>query len=58
LGTGNQIIADSVYVFGTGDKIINYNGRNPSPITTAYLVEYPLPLAELIQAAGRPISAG
>ncbi len=39
LGTGNQIIADSVYVFGTGDKIINYDGRNPSPITTAYLVE-------------------
>ena len=39
LGTGNQIIADSIYVFGTGDKIINYDGRNPSPITTAYLVE-------------------
>jgi hypothetical protein len=39
LGTGNQVIADSVYIFGTGDKIINYDGRNHAPITDAYLVE-------------------
>jgi hypothetical protein len=39
LGTGNQVIADSVYIFGTGDKIINYDGRNPSPISKAWLVE-------------------
>jgi hypothetical protein len=39
LGTGNQIIASSVYIFGTGDKIINYDGRNPSPISISWLVE-------------------
>jgi hypothetical protein len=39
LGTGNQVIASSVYVFGTGDKIVNYNGQNPSPIGNAWLVE-------------------
>lgn len=42
-GTGavfnNQIIADSVYVPGTSDVLINYDGRNPAPITRAYLVE-------------------
>jgi hypothetical protein len=39
IGTGNQIIASSVYVYGTGDKIVNYNGQNPSPIGNAWLVE-------------------
>ena len=39
LGTGNQIITNSLYVYGTGDKIINYDGRNPSPISKAWLVE-------------------
>jgi hypothetical protein len=39
MGTGNQIIASSVYIFGTGDKIVNYNGQNPSPIGNAWLVE-------------------
>lgn len=39
MGTGNQIIASSVYIFGTGDKIINYNGEYPSPIGKAWLVE-------------------
>ena len=39
LGTGNQIITSSLYLFGTGDKIINYDGRNPSPISTSWLVE-------------------
>lgn len=39
LGTGNQVIASSVYCFGTGDKIINYDGRNPAPISTCWLVE-------------------
>ncbi len=42
-GTGavfnNQIIADSVYVPGTSDVLVNYDGRNPAPITRAYLVE-------------------
>ncbi|MEJ2647734.1 MAG: pilus assembly protein TadG-related protein [Sedimentisphaerales bacterium] len=42
-GTGavfnNQIIADSVYIPGTSDVKINYDGRNPAPITRAYLVE-------------------
>ena len=39
IGTGNQIIASSVYIYGTGDKIINYNGENPSPIGRAWLVQ-------------------
>ncbi len=39
MGTGNQIIASSVYIFGTGDKIVNYNGEYPSPIGKAWLVE-------------------
>ncbi|MFC1604091.1 hypothetical protein ACFL5F_03600, partial [Planctomycetota bacterium] len=39
LGTGNQIITSSLYLFGTGDKIINYDGRNPSPISKSWLVE-------------------
>ena len=38
LGTGNQIITSSLYLFGTGDKIINYDGRNPSPISKSWLV--------------------
>ena len=42
-GTGavfnNQIIADSVYIPGTADVMINYDGRNPAPVTRAYLVE-------------------
>jgi hypothetical protein len=41
-GTGtvfdNQIITDSVYVPGTSNVLVNYDGRNPAPIT-AYLVE-------------------
>jgi len=39
MGTGNQIVAGSVYVYGTGDKIINYNGEFPSPVSKAWLVE-------------------
>lgn len=39
MGTGNQVIASSVYCYGTGDKIINYNGEYPSPIGKAWLVE-------------------
>ena len=35
----NQIIADSVYVPGNSDVLVNYDGRNPAPITRAYLVE-------------------
>ncbi|MHC4325137.1 MAG: pilus assembly protein TadG-related protein [Planctomycetota bacterium] len=42
-GTGvvfnNQIIADSIYIPGTADIIVNYDGRNPAPISRAYLVE-------------------
>ena len=42
-GTGavfnNQIITDSLYVPGTSNVLINYDGRNPAPITRAYLVE-------------------
>jgi hypothetical protein len=42
-GTGvvfnNQIIADSIYIPGTGDIIVNYDGRNPAPVSRAYLVE-------------------
>ena len=39
LGTGNQVIASSLFCHGTGDKIINYYGDNPSPVTDAWLVE-------------------
>jgi hypothetical protein len=42
-GTGvafnNQIIADSIYIPGTADIIVNYDGRNPAPVSRAYLVE-------------------
>ena len=42
-GTGvafnNQIIADSIYILGTADIIVNYDGRNPAPVSRAYLVE-------------------
>jgi hypothetical protein len=42
-GTGavfnNQIIADSVYVPGTSDVLVNYDGRNPAAVSRAYLVE-------------------
>jgi hypothetical protein len=41
-GTGmvfnNQIIADSIYIPGTGDIIVNYDGRNQAPVSRAYLV--------------------
>ena len=35
----NQIITWSLYVYGTGDVLVNYDGRNPAPISKAYLVE-------------------
>ncbi len=35
----NQIIADSVWIPGTANVLVNYDGRNPAPITRAYLVE-------------------
>ena len=42
-GTGvifnNQIVADSIYIPGTADIIVNYDGRNPAPVSRAYLVE-------------------
>lgn len=42
-GTGvafnNQIIADSIYIPGTADIIVNYDGRNPAPVKRSYLVE-------------------
>jgi hypothetical protein len=42
-GTGiaynNQIIADSIYIPGTANVIVNYDGRNPAPVIGAYLVE-------------------
>lgn len=38
-GFGNQLIAWSMYVHGTGDITINYDGRNPAPANRAFLVE-------------------
>jgi hypothetical protein len=38
-GFGNQVIADSIYIPGTADVTINYDGRNRAPVTRAYLVE-------------------
>lgn len=38
-GFGNQVIADSVYIPGTADVTINYDGRNRAPATKSYLVE-------------------
>jgi hypothetical protein len=38
-GFGNQVIADSIYIPGTADVTINYDGRNRAPVTKAYLVE-------------------
>jgi hypothetical protein len=35
----NQIIADSIYIPGTANIIVNYDGRNPAPVSRAYLVE-------------------
>jgi len=38
-GFGNQLIADTIWVHGTGEITINYDGRNSSPGSRAYLVE-------------------
>ena len=42
-GTGaafnNQIIADSIYIPGNSNVTVNYDGRNPAPVSRAYLVE-------------------
>ena len=38
-GFGNQVIADSVYIPGTADVTINYDGRNRAPVTKSFLVE-------------------
>jgi Flp pilus assembly protein TadG len=38
-GFGNQLIAWSAYVHGTGDITINYDGRNPGVANRAFLVE-------------------
>jgi hypothetical protein len=35
----NQIIADSIYIPGNSNVTINYDGRNPAPVSRAYLVE-------------------
>jgi len=38
-GFGNQVIADSIYIPGTADVTINYDGRNRAPVTRSFLVE-------------------
>ncbi|MHC4754790.1 MAG: pilus assembly protein TadG-related protein [Planctomycetota bacterium] len=38
-GFGNQLIADTIWVHGTGDITINYDGRNKAPGSKSYLVE-------------------
>jgi hypothetical protein len=38
-GFGNQLIADRIWVHGTGEITINYDGRNSSPGNRSYLVE-------------------
>ena len=35
----NQIIADSIYIPGGSNITVNYDGRNPAPVSRAYLVE-------------------
>jgi len=38
-GFGNQLITWSLEVSGTGDILINYDGRNKAPGLKAFLVE-------------------
>ncbi len=38
-GFGNQLIAHTVWVHGTGDIVINYDGSYPAPGDTIFLVE-------------------
>jgi hypothetical protein len=38
-GFGNQLIAWSMDVHGTGDITINYDGRNKAPANSSYLIE-------------------
>jgi len=33
------VIADSIYIPGTADVTINYDGRNPAPESKAFIVE-------------------
>jgi len=38
-GFGNQMIADSYEISGTGEIIINYDGRNRAPANRSFIVE-------------------
>jgi hypothetical protein len=38
-GFGNQLITDRIWVHGTGDITLEYDGRFPAPGNTVFLVE-------------------
>ena len=38
-GLGDQLIADTIEISGTGDLVIRYDGRNRAPANKAFLVE-------------------
>lgn len=38
-GFGNQLIANTINIFGTGEITINYDGRNPAPGGDIFLVK-------------------
>lgn len=38
-GIGDQLVADSIEISGSGDMVIRYDGRNRSPANRAFIVE-------------------
>jgi len=38
-GFGNQLIVNTIDIFGDGEKSIEYDGRNPAPGTKSFIIE-------------------